>query len=158
MLRLLWIACVLFAAQPAWAAANVDLEVTIAVDPGVEFCAVTEYVHVMPGTAVRICYDIENVGDVTLGTHDIVDSELGALLTDFPYSLAPGAKAFLTQVETVNATTAFTGTWTASSGATSASDVDTAFAIVPEPDAVAAASAAVVALCVCAARRGRRTA
>jgi hypothetical protein len=158
MLRLLWIACVLFAAQPARAAANVDLEVAIAVDTGVEFCAVTEYVHVKPGTAVRICYTIENVGDVTLGTHDLVDSELGTLLSDFSYSLMPGALAFLTQVQIVNATTAFTGTWTASTEGASASDVDTAFAIVPEPDAVAAASAAVVALCVCAARRGRRTA
>lgn len=77
MLRLVWIGCVLFAALPAWAAAKVDLEVTIAVDTGVESCAMTEHVHVMPGTAVRICYGIENVGDVTLGTHDLVDVELG---------------------------------------------------------------------------------
>jgi hypothetical protein len=153
MIRLLLIGLALFASVPALAAANVDLEVTIGVDAGVEFCPFTESVHVAAGTAVRLCYSIENVGDVMLGTHDLADSEVGVLLNAFPYSLAPGASAFLTQVEVVNETTAFTATWTASTVGASASDVDTAVAIVPEPEAFAAAVSAGVALCGCAARR-----
>jgi len=153
MIRLLLIGLSLFASAPALAAANVDLEVTIGVDTGVEFCPFTESVHVAAGTAVRLCYSIENVGDVTLGTHDLEDSEAGVLLSAFPYSLAPGSSAFLTQGEVVNATTAFTGTWTASTTGASASDVDTAVAIVPEPGAFAATVSAGVALCGCAARR-----
>lgn len=158
MLGLLLIGFALFAPTSALAAANVDLEVTIGVDTGVESCAITEFVHVAPGTAVRVCYTIENVGDVALGAHDLDDLELGALLTSFPYSLMPGSSAFLTQVESVGATTAFTATWTASTTGASASDVDTAFAIVPEPGAFAAAASAGVALGSSAVRRRRPSA
>ncbi len=48
-----------------------------------------------------------------MNLHDLVDSELGALLDDFSYALAPGASAFLTQSAVINVTTVNTATWTA---------------------------------------------
>ena len=51
--------------------------------------AAGDSVTVTAGTEVYYCYQVENTGDVTFNFHDLVDSELGDILDDFPYALAP---------------------------------------------------------------------
>ena len=70
-------------------AASIDLVKTVGAVPGV--CATTDSIIVEQGTEVYYCYQVENTGNVTFNFHDLVDSELGTLLNDFPYTLAPGA-------------------------------------------------------------------
>lgn len=89
----------------------ISLEKTVGTDPNV--CATTNSLNIEAETDVTYCYEVTNTGTVTLTIHDLDDSELGNLLTDFPYSLAPGASAFLTQTATISSTTVNTATWTA---------------------------------------------
>ena len=92
--------------------AAIELNKTVGTVPGV--CATTNKVTVPAGTEVYYCYQVENTGDVTLNFHDLDDSELGEILDDLPYTLAPGA--FSPQVivpETINITTTNVATWTA---------------------------------------------
>jgi hypothetical protein len=92
--------------QPA-----ISLEKTVGTDANV--CASTSLIMVMPGTQVTYCYKVTNTGDLTLGVHDLQDSELGSVLSDFYYSLMPGASAFLTATVQITETTVNTATWTA---------------------------------------------
>lgn len=89
----------------------ISLEKTVGTDPNV--CATTSTLNIDAETDVTYCYEVTNTGTVTLTLHDLDDSELGNLLTDFPYILAPGASAFLTQTATISSTTVNTATWTA---------------------------------------------
>lgn len=77
-------------------------------------CATTNSVTIDTNTTVYYCYEVTNTGTITLTRHDLVDSELGAILTDFPFTLVPGASAFITQSATITQTTVNTATWTAS--------------------------------------------
>ncbi len=70
-------------------AASIDLVKTVGTVPGV--CATTDSITVDRGTEVYYCYQVENTGSVTFNFHDLVDSELGTILDDLPYTLAPGA-------------------------------------------------------------------
>ena len=91
---------------------SISLNKTVGTTPGV--CAAGDSVTVTAGTEVYYCYQVENTGDVTFNFHDLVDSELGTILNDFPYVLAPGA--FSPQVivpATPVATVTNVGTWTA---------------------------------------------
>ncbi len=105
---------------------GITLNKTVGTDQSI--CAVTDLITVPAGTDVTYCYEVTNTGDVTLTLHDLVDSELGTILNDFPYSLAPAASAFLTQTAQVNTTTGNAATWTAFNAGPSdeASAVDTA--------------------------------
>jgi hypothetical protein len=89
----------------------ISLSKTVGTDPLA--CATTDAITVTVGTDVTYCYNVENTGAITLTLHDLVDTELGGILDNFPYMLAPGASAFLTQTVTINATTVNTATWTA---------------------------------------------
>ncbi len=89
----------------------IALRKTVGTDPAI--CALTDEIAVPPGTDVTYCYEVENTGDVTLSFHDLDDSELGVLLSGFPYALSPGASAFLTATATITVTTINTATWTA---------------------------------------------
>jgi hypothetical protein len=84
-----------------------------------------------------------------------VDSVIGSVLDDFPYTLVPGATAFLTQYHTPSQTTVYTGTWTARDpvGMLSASDTDSAFLLVPAPGPAASGLAALASLAFVAGRR-----
>ncbi len=96
--------------QPATPA--ISLNKTVGTTPGV--CAVGDTVTVTAGTEVYYCYQVENTGDVAFNFHDLVDDQLGTILNDFPYVLAPGA--FSPQVivpATPMATVTNVGTWTA---------------------------------------------
>lgn len=76
-------------------------------------CADTQTITAPPGTAVTYCYTVTNIGAVSLTRHDLVDSESGMILNDFPFVLIPGASAFLTQSVVLSTTTINTATWTA---------------------------------------------
>ncbi|GAB4581727.1 MAG: hypothetical protein Fur0022_44770 [Anaerolineales bacterium] len=112
---------------------SIELTKTVGTDPGV--CATTDTITVTQGTNVTYCYTIENTGDVTFTQHTLTDSELGALLIDFPYVLVPGASAFLTQTTTILTTTVNSAIWTAEDPSVPVSvlDSDTATVIVPPP-------------------------
>ncbi|MDX1408331.1 MAG: hypothetical protein R3330_09360, partial [Saprospiraceae bacterium] len=93
---------------------TIALTKTVGTNPAV--CATTDAITVTAGTDVTYCYEVENTSALTLTTHSLVDSELGTLLTDFNFSLAPGASVFLTDTATINTTTVNTATWTAETG------------------------------------------
>ncbi|MCL4267672.1 MAG: hypothetical protein KJ069_31155, partial [Anaerolineae bacterium] len=90
---------------------SIVLTKTVGIDTAV--CATTDAITVTVGTDVTYCFEVENTGDVTLNVHDLDDSELGTILSGFPYALAPGASAFITETTTLMATTINTATWTA---------------------------------------------
>jgi hypothetical protein len=73
----------------------------------------TDSISVPVGTEVTYCFEVVNTGEETLVLHDLVDSELGALLEDFVYDLAPGASVFITETVAVTEDTVNTATWTA---------------------------------------------
>jgi hypothetical protein len=107
------------AAHPA-----VTLTKTVGTVAGV--CAATDAITVAAGTPVYYCYQAENTGDVTFDLHDLADSELGQVLTNLPYTLAPGG--FSPEVivpDTANATVTNTATWTAKTNASTSTFVTT---------------------------------
>jgi hypothetical protein len=105
LVALPWLA----AAQPA---PSISLTKTVGTVPGV--CAVTDAVTVTAGTEVYYCFVATNTGATTFEFHDLVDSELGTILNDLPYTLAPGASSPQVIVpETPMATVTNTATWTA---------------------------------------------
>jgi hypothetical protein len=76
-------------------------------------CATTTQITVPPGTTVNYCYEVTNTGNIPLSLHDLTDSELGSLLNNFPYPLAPGASVFLNQETAIATTTTNVATWSA---------------------------------------------
>lgn len=102
----------------------IELNKTVGTDPSV--CATGDSIVVVAGTEVTYCYEVTNSGNVTLTLHDLVDDQLGVLLDDLAYALAPGASAFLTASATITQTTVNTAEWIATDGDVSASDTDTA--------------------------------
>ncbi len=114
----------------------ITLDKTVGTDPNV--CATTDEITLPYGGGdVTYCYEVENTGDLTLNLHDLVDSELGTLLDDFPYALAPGASVFITETATIATTTVNTGTWTSFNAGpinqVSASDTATVTVDLPLP-------------------------
>lgn len=107
---------------------SLEVNKTVGTGPG---CATTDSITVITTTAVTYCYVVTNIGPITLTRHDLVDSELGTLLDDFPFTLVPGASAFLTATTTITQTTINTATWTAETAlGNTASDTDTATVLV----------------------------
>ncbi len=95
---------------------SISLTKTVGLDPGV--CASTDTINANSGMPVYYCYEVANTGLFTLPLHDLVDTELGSILSGFAYDLAPGASvdtvaAGLTLSATVDHTTVNTATWTA---------------------------------------------
>jgi subtilisin-like proprotein convertase family protein len=99
------------ACQPESGGPAISLTKTVGTDAGV--CAVTDSITIPAGVDVTYCYTVENTGDETLNLHDLVDSELGSILSGFPFALTPGASVFLTQTTFISATTVNTALWTA---------------------------------------------
>ncbi len=112
---------------------EITLTKTVGTDPAV--CASTDAITVNQGTDVTYCYSVENTGNVTFTQHTLTDSELGSILIDFPYTLAPGASAFITATANILTTTVNTAEWTASDPTVPASDSDTDTATVTVPPA-----------------------
>ncbi len=74
-------------------------------------CATTDDITVPANTDVTYCYTVENTGNAAFDVHDLNDSELGVLLNNFYYYLAPGASAFITATTNIAVTTVNTATW-----------------------------------------------
>lgn len=112
---------------------TLQLTKTVGLDPSA--CATTDTLEVESGTAVTYCYTVHNTGNITLTRHYLADSELGTLLTDFPFTLVPGASAFLTATTTITATTVNTAIWTAeTSWGAQTSNSDTATVTIPSSE------------------------
>jgi hypothetical protein len=90
---------------------DIRLDKTVGLDPG--DCATTEAITVTAGTLVTYCYEVTNTGPVTLTRHTVTDSELGVLLSSFPFVLTPGQNAFFTESTVISSTTINTASWTA---------------------------------------------
>ena len=105
---------------------------TVGIGPG---CAMSDTLNLPYGGGdVTYCYDVTNIGIYTLTHHTVTDSELGVLLSSFPFTLTPGAGAFFTVSTTITQTTVNTATWAATAGMTVAVDSDVAWVIVDPPD------------------------
>ncbi len=89
----------------------ISLTKTVGTTPAV--CAPTDTITVGFGTEVTYCYTVENIGDTTFEFHDLEDDQLGTLLTDFPYTLAPGGTTEVFATATITAPVTNTATWTA---------------------------------------------
>ena len=87
------------------------LRKTVGLDPAM--CATTDEIAVGPYTAVTYCFEVRNTGEVTLGLHDLVDSQIGVLFEGLPVSLMPNASVFITHTALITETTVNTATWTA---------------------------------------------
>ncbi|MGH2536213.1 MAG: DUF7507 domain-containing protein, partial [Candidatus Promineifilaceae bacterium] len=111
---------------------EIELAKTVGEDPSA--CATTDLISVGAGTEVTYCFEVFNTGNVTFTEHDLVDSELGAILTDFPFILAPAASTFVTQSAVITETTVNTATWTATDGVETAEDSDTATVLIAVDD------------------------
>jgi hypothetical protein len=90
---------------------GITLSKTVGTDPNL--CATGSNISVPSGTDVTYCYEVTNTGDITLTVHELDDSELGPILTGFPYELVPGASAFLTQTTNIVTDTTNIAIWTA---------------------------------------------
>ncbi|HRQ63285.1 MAG TPA: hypothetical protein PKZ76_00215 [Xanthomonadaceae bacterium] len=90
---------------------EIVLTTTVGTEDGV--CASTDVVEVDAGTNVTFCYLVENTGPVTLNMHSLADTALGALVSDFPFSLDPGMAVFTTAATVAATTILNTATWTA---------------------------------------------
>jgi hypothetical protein len=90
---------------------SLGLSVTVGTDASV--CALTDAITIESDTAVTYCYEVTNTGLTTLTRHDLEDSQLGVILKGFPYSLIPGASAFLTQTVWITQSVVNSATWTA---------------------------------------------
>ena len=104
----------------------ISLTKTVGTVPGV--CAATDQVTVPYGASVYYCYQIENTGSVTMTVHTLVDDQLGALATNLPYELPPGA--FSPQVIVPDAaiiSVINTATWTAASSVGYTVDTNAAY-------------------------------
>jgi hypothetical protein len=91
--------------------ASIAMTKTVGTVPAV--CAATTAIIVPAGTTVHYCYEVTNTGTITLTRHDLVDSELGQLLTGHVFPLGPADTTFVTQSTVINVTTVNTATWTA---------------------------------------------
>jgi hypothetical protein len=82
-------------------------------------CALASTITVPVSSTVKYCYTITNTGSYTLFSHTLVDDHMvGAILTDFPFALGPGASvtsvaAGEIPTQTLMITTTNVATWTA---------------------------------------------
>ena len=90
---------------------TIELIKTVGTDPNV--CSPENVLTVNQATAVHYCYEVTNHSGITLTTHNLIDNELGSLLSGYTLALPPGGSAWLTQTAIITETTVNTATWTA---------------------------------------------
>ena len=96
--------------------AGISLQVLMSVDPldppsGYDHCGAVVTMVAYTGENVRWCYQITNHSDVALTRHTLQSSEFGTILADFPFTLVPGASAFITMMEPAGDSRQETATW-----------------------------------------------
>ncbi|MCP4537182.1 MAG: hypothetical protein GY832_08535 [Chloroflexi bacterium] len=85
---------------------------TVGTDPAV--CATTDAITLpIGGGDATYCYAVENTGNITLTLHNLVDDQLGTILSEQALNLEPGESAWVTATATITKTTVNTATWTA---------------------------------------------
>lgn len=94
-------------------APDIEIDMGATTDGRSYLCGGSTSIALPAGSDVFPCYMIENTGNAPLSRHDLVDSRLGTLLSDFPFTLIPGASAFLNLVASSPAGGSWTATWTA---------------------------------------------
>lgn len=115
---------------------SIVLTKTVGADPGA--CAASD-VLALPqnGGTVVYCYTVQNMGDIVLEVHNLVDNKLGDILSEFAYSLAPGATRTQLVTATITQTTVNTATWTAENcRCLQAQSTDVATVTVEHPTAI----------------------
>jgi hypothetical protein len=124
--------------------ASITMNKTVGTEMGV--CADTDAITVVEGATVYYCYEVMNTGSVTLSLHDLDDDQLGTILDDFVFDLAPGASvdtvaAGLDLSAVITQTTTNTAVWTAfNADGTMASFTDEATVTTREPTDVSLSS------------------
>ena len=113
-----WTSSELFSGGAYITPLNPSIVMSKTVGLAADTCATTDSLSVVAGTDVYYCYTVTNNGDVALGLHDLVDDELGTLLDDYVFDLAPGATVNTVDtggVFSITATASVTNTavWTA---------------------------------------------
>ncbi len=110
---------------------SIILTKTVGTDPAV--CAPTSVITLPTGGEATYCYKVKNTGAVTLTLHDLVDDQLGTILSGELVDLEPGVSAWVTRSATITQTTVNTATWTAYNPGSTAvvSSIDSATVIVP---------------------------
>ncbi|HSH03445.1 MAG TPA: M36 family metallopeptidase [Anaerolineae bacterium] len=71
-----------------WPQGYISLEKTVSTDGS---CGTTNTLTVNTGTPVYYCYTVTNTGSVSLTVHDLMDDQLGTLLTGAAVTLDPAA-------------------------------------------------------------------
>ena len=94
----------------------ITLRVLLSVDPldpppEYDNCGAIGSLVAYTGENVRWCYQITNNTDVPLTRHSLQSSQFGTILSDFPFTLVPGASAFITRMDPVGASVQETATW-----------------------------------------------
>lgn len=116
----------------------VALNKTVGTNP--QGCSSHDSITVYGASEVTYCYEIQNTGEITLTNHTLVDSQLGILLDNYPYTLGPGQSVFITQTALIQGAALITNTatWTVDDGdGRVASDTDMAAVYMDEPMLVA---------------------
>ncbi|OQY47343.1 MAG: hypothetical protein B6242_05205 [Anaerolineaceae bacterium 4572_78] len=91
---------------------TIELEKTVGLDPAI--CADTTEITVLGDTEVYYCYTVENTSDMVLQLHYLDDSELGVIVDDLVYDLAPAESLVMTASAFITETTVNEAIWTAS--------------------------------------------
>ncbi len=89
----------------------INFKKTVGTDSQV--CASTKSIIADYGDTVYYCYEIENTGLIPLTRHDLIDSEIGVILSGFPFTLQPSARAWISQSVVATSSVINTATWTA---------------------------------------------
>ena len=124
---------------------NIPVTLSIA-PPGIELvktvslqeytCGTADNLFVYQDTMVYYCYTVTNTGGILFNLHDLVDNQLGTILSAYNLNLAVGDSAMIiSDGVRVTATQSNEATWTAYNGEISAVASDTAtVTIIPNPD------------------------
>jgi hypothetical protein len=93
---------------PASAGAGLTLDMTVGMTSD---CATTTSVTVPQGTALTYCFTVTNTSSVPLSAHKLAVTELGLVLPDYAYDLAPGATLVYTTTAPATTSGTRTATW-----------------------------------------------
>ena len=90
---------------------SIKVSKTVGTEPSK--CADKAEITAQANEQVVYCYTVENTGQVTLTSHDVWDSQFGALLEDSHFDLAPGAIGLFTITAEITESIQTSVTWVA---------------------------------------------
>lgn len=103
----------------------ISLTKTVGLNPAT--CSTTDTLNLgLSGNDVTYCYQVSNIGTNTVFTHTLADDQLGTLLNNYVYPLAPGESTLFTVTVPITQNTVNVATWTADSGGDTAQSTDSA--------------------------------